>query len=240
FKLPVGFIMSLVGRLVQGPRLTGQIHRDCGQRIITVRLAGRRRNRSWQIVDPALSAEAGKEAWRSASALAHELACRIFTELTTDGNVQWEALSKFAEGVRAYRRGRRTANRRLLSLREAERRLIESLGEDPNFDLAPFNLGVVFTEKAQLDERNQLDAAGSAFEMALQRNTQRWSIHYALAKTNHDRAVVAFGNEAQESGLLYLSKTMDACMRALALCPDIAARAKILALTALTHWWRGW
>jgi hypothetical protein len=151
FKFPVGIVLNLIGRLVQGPRLAGQIHRDGDQRIVTVSLTGHRGELSWRIADAPSARDRDTPRWRPGADLAHELACRIFAEVTMDGAVGWQPLTKFVAGVGAYRQSLRTPKHRTEHLREAEHRLIEALAEDPHFDLAYYNLGVVHTE----DRREQ-------------------------------------------------------------------------------------
>jgi tetratricopeptide (TPR) repeat protein len=232
-KLPVGFVMGLVGRLVRGPQITGQIVRDGGTRIVTARITGRLGERAWRIVDPARGGELDKEIWGPAAELADELGCRVFADLALGPTARWEALQKFAAGVRAYRRSLRRPAERSQSLREAEHRLIDALAQDPGFDLAHYNLGVVYAAL------NQPDAAASAFERALEQNARRWSTHYALAVTNIERGMAALQRGEIEPGKLYLSKTVDHCERARRLAPDHGAVAQVLVINTLVFWWRG-
>jgi len=167
FRIPVGIIMGLVGRLVQGPRLVGQIHIDGEERIVTVQMLGNRGDRSWRLSERRQPNEAGKPGWQPAAALAADLATRIFAEQALEGAVRWQALAKFIEGLDAYRLSLRTGKQNKLHLHDAERRLIEAVAEDARFDLAYYNLGVVYTELGQLD------AAGAAFAQAIEVNNRR-------------------------------------------------------------------
>jgi tetratricopeptide (TPR) repeat protein len=214
--------MGLINRLVQGPTLSGQLHRDGACRVLTVRLAGRLGNRSWRIEDRAVRTDGADATWRPAAELADEVAYRVFTELTIGRSVRWEALREFAAGVRAYRRSLNLARERRLNLREAERKLIAAHAEDQHFDLAYYNLGVVYTELGELD------AAASAFEHARDQNPARWSTHYALAVTHLQRAQAAFNANRSETALLQLSNARDHCEEARRLAPDAATAAQII------------
>lgn len=233
-QIPVGIILSLVGKLVQGPRITGQLHRDAGQRMITVRLLGSLGDRVWSVVDPALVVQADKAVWRSVAEVAHDLACRLFAELAMDHSVTWQALSQFVAGVRAYRRSLQTPKQRKLNLKEAEHRLLQARSEDPNFDLAEYNLGVVY------NELGRLEAAGTAFTRAAEKDNRRRGTYYALALVNRNLAQQAFQQDEQEAAKLYLSKSIDLCDQALDLAPPPEEAAQILALKAIVLWWRGW
>ena len=243
-QIPVRFVMGLLTRIVQGPRLSGQIHRDGRNRVITLQLAGRLGRRSWRIVEAPLSGEPGQEEWRSASELADEIACRVFTE-TAISQVHWAALQHYALGVQAYRQALAGVADSPVKLRMAEQHLIEAAAADPHFDLAYYNLGVVYTEKGVLNPKTQqavaaaAAAAASAFERALGENRERWSTHYALATVNHARGITAFSSGGTAAGTLYLSAALDHCMQAIRYAPDAGAVAEVLSVTAFVHWWRG-
>ncbi|MEW6428079.1 MAG: hypothetical protein AB1568_08620 [Thermodesulfobacteriota bacterium] len=232
-QIPVGIVMSLIGQLVQGPRLTGQLHRDGVRRLITVRLLGSRGNRSWSLADGGTVAEDGRMEWRPVSEVAGELACRIFAELAFSREVSWPALSRFAAGVRAYRRSLQTPRARRRNLKEAERCLIQAHTEDPSFDLAFYNLGVVY------NELGKLEAADVAFTQAIRVNNRRRGSYYALALINNLLARHAFAREEHEAAKLHLSKAIDLCDQASAMGPDAEEAAHILSLKAIVLWWRG-
>ena len=232
-EVPVGIILNLVGQLVQGPRLTGQLHHDGQHRIITLRLTGSRVNRSWIVTDQALTFQADKETWRMAAEVAHQLACRLFVELAMSRSVTWEALSQFVAGVRAYRRSMQTPNQRKLNRKEAEHMLIQALVEDPGFDLAYYNLGVVYLELGKPE------TARAAFALAMEKNNQRKGTYYALALVDNLLAQQAFKRNQDEAAKLHHSRALDLCDQALDLSPPPAEAANILSLKALVHWWRG-
>lgn len=249
-KLPVGFMVGLIGRLVKGPTLSGHIHRDGASRIITVRLTGNLGNRTWLISEAVQRDASGAEQWMPAAFVANSVAHRVFTELSIGPTVRWEALMKFGDGVRAYRRSLKVARERALNLREAERCLIGAQAEDENFDLAYYNLGIVYTELAGLNREKatadptayagMLDAAASAFERARQKDPNRWCTQFALATTSLQQATQAFEGDRRQAALLYLATTLDYYTEALRCAPDNAARAQTISVATLVHWWRGW
>lgn len=249
-KLPVGVVVGLIGRLVRGPTLTGHIHRDGPDRIVTVRLAGSLGSRTWLITERVQHDEKGAESWKPALELADGVAHRVFTELSIGPTVRWEALAEFSRGVRAYRTSLRIARERLLNLRVAERRLIAAQGEDENFDLAYYNLGIVYTELAAIDRAkrgqldpaygNMLDAAVSAFEQAREKGPSRWCTKYALAHTSLRQAIDAFNVDRPQAALLHLSTALDFGNDALRCAPDNAARAQTISVIAGAAWWRAW
>lgn len=237
-RVPLGTILGLLGRVVQGPGLTAQIHRDGDRRIVTARLSRRGGDRTFRIVDAALSGEGDKVVWRPARDLARELACRVFTCVAMDGRVAWRALDGFAAGVGAYRDSLRDPQSRALQRREAEHRLLETIAEDPRFDLAYYDLGVVYTEQ------ERLDSAAVAFTRAVGERglAGRWSAHYALALNSHRLAQQAYDAAPSQApaAALHLSRALDHCERARQVANDPGAVAQILSLKAAVLWWRAW
>lgn len=232
-RLPVGVVTALLGRLVQGPTLRGQIHRDGETRVLTIRLAGRLGNRSWRITDRALEAEAGKERWRSAVDLADDVAYRVFTEIAMGSSVRWEAFARFTEGVQAYHRSLRVSNERHSSLRTAERKLIAAQGADARFDLAFYNLGVVYTALGELA------GAASAYEQARSLNVTSWRSYHALAVTNLQRAILSFQSDKRAAALLQISRCLDHAREAIRLAPDAPSRTQDYNVVSAAFWWRG-
>jgi tetratricopeptide (TPR) repeat protein len=233
-EIPVGIILGLIGRLVQGPRIVGRVHRDGLQRVITVRLVGSLGTRVWILPDSALASESDQVRWRPAADVASDLACRLFAELAMDRPVTWQALSQFVGGVRAYRRSLQTPKQQKLNLKEAEHRLLQAQADDPAFDLAFYNLGVVY------NEQGKPEAALTAFTRAAEKNPQRAGTQYALALINFDLAKMAIGRDEGEAATLYLSQAIQFSDRALELKPPREQLIGILALKSLVYWWRAW
>ncbi|HVB23232.1 MAG TPA: tetratricopeptide repeat protein [Ktedonobacteraceae bacterium] len=182
-EIPVGTLLALLGRFVQGPRIIGSLHKDNDNFILTAQRVGGRPAYSWRVDSvPSACTENGTK--KSIDEMIHELACRIFTDLSLSGTVRWKAAKSFSEGLRFYRDCLRTSKERALKLRQAERKFIETLEEDKDFVLAHYNLGVVYMELGQVDdaiETGQLEAAEEAFNEAISHNPGSWIAYYALA-----------------------------------------------------------
>jgi len=179
-KIPVGTLLSLIGRFVQGPRILGSLHNDGRKFILTAQSVGGRNSFEWrvdQVLPPGQSTETLSP---DLASMVQELACRIFTDLALGGSVRWEATDAFSEGLREYRECLHIPKERSAHLKRAEKKFIETLAEDIRFDLAYYNLGVVYTE---LDHTM---AAEAAFEKAIIQSPNSWEAYYALALSRYD------------------------------------------------------
>ena len=185
-KIPVGTLMSLIGRIVQGPRILGSLHRDNDKLILTAQNNGGKSSKSWR-VDYAVPADQSTQPGNDyLTDMVEELACRMFTDLALSGSVRWRATASFCEGLRAYRDCLRTPKARRLNLEQAEKNFIETLSEDQKFNLAYYNLGVVYTELGQMD------AAENAFKNAIDQDPAYWNGFYALALHRYQVAMQAY------------------------------------------------
>jgi len=228
FKVPVGIVLSLVGRIVQGPRVAGELYRDGAARVVTIRVGRAGGERVLFLVDAPEQVDGENIVWRRARDLARDLACQLFTTLALDDGVNWRALASFAAGVRAYRESLRMPESRKLQLKTAERCLIDAIAQDPRFDLASYT------------ELDQLEAAGVAFTRAVNSGTPRWSVFYALALVSHFRAQQDFERALVEAGKVRLATALEYCEQALALADDSGAQAQVLNLRSAVLWWRAW
>jgi len=173
-QIPVGTLMSLVGRLVQGPRILGSLHKDKDVLILTAQRVGDQTAYSWRVDRKLLSSTAAQNTY-NLDDMVDELAYRIFTDLALSGSVRWRATSTFSEGLRFYRDCLRTPKDRKVKLKQAEKKFIETLAEDREFATANYNLGVLYME---LD---QVQAAEEAFLRAISQDPGSWRNYYALA-----------------------------------------------------------
>lgn len=188
-EIPVGTLLALFGRFVQGPRIIGSLHKDNDTLILTAQRIGGKPAYSWR-VDSLPSTGSGNGASKSLDEMAYELACRIFTDLALSGTVRWRAAKSFSEGLLAYRDCLRSGKDRLLNLRQAERKFIETLEEDEDFVLAHYNLGVVYMELGKVDhsmKTGQMEAAEGAFLEAISHDPGSWRAYYALAVCRYQR-----------------------------------------------------
>lgn len=188
-EIPVGTLLALFGRFVQGPRIIGSLHKDNDTLILTAQKMGGKPAYSWR-VDSVSSAGGMHGASKSLDEMVEELACRIFTDLALSGTVRWRAAKAFSDGLLVYRECLRSGKDRLLNLRQAERKFIETLEEDEDFVLAHYNLGVVYMELGKVDgsmRTGQLEAAEETFFEAISHNPGSWLGYYALAVCRYQR-----------------------------------------------------
>ncbi len=185
-KSPVGTLMSLIGRFVQGPRILGSLHNGGGKLILTAQLVGGRNSFEWrvdQVLPPGQSSEPHSP---DLASMVEELACRIFTDLALGGSVRWEATDAFSEGLREYRACLHIPKERRAHLKQAEKKFIETLAEDIRFNLAYYNLGVVYTELKDTMAAKATMAAEAAFEKAIIQSPNSWEAYYALALSRYE------------------------------------------------------
>ena len=200
--IPVGAVLALLGRLVRGPRVIGSVHRTAagGGPTLTAQLVGRGPVLTWRVDHNGATSSSLATAY--GPAMVSEMAVRMFADLNFGGEARWRAVQEFTQYLRLYQDSRRTPRHRGRLLKQAESLLIGAVAEDDGFDLAFYNLGVIYSQLAQeeltaaqasdvvrwrLDvepdqirqERNA--AATLAFNRALDRNRGRWEAHYALA-----------------------------------------------------------
>ena len=177
--IPVGTILNLAGRLAQGPRIVGSLHREGERLILTAQRMGGGKSYSWRVDRFSPVAQSVDQGDHNLDGMVAELACRMFTDLAERGSDSWRAVRAFSNGLRAYRDCLHTPKDRRLKLKRAEREFTEALAEDNNFDLVYYNLGLVYAELGQHK------AAKAAFSEAIARNPKRWEAFYALGRVHH-------------------------------------------------------
>ena len=179
-QLPIGTLASILGRLARGPRLRGTLdHAGAGGMTLRLELVGGARPQHWAV--------AGTEV----DAMLAELAVRVFNDLSLGGTIRWKAIRAFNEYLELL-----SDSHRLTNLRRAEDKLLGAIAEDRRFDLALYNLGVVYslladTERAAAEcsehtspldaYHGRLVAARTAFERASALDRDRTGPVYALA-----------------------------------------------------------
>lgn len=199
FTIPIGFVLSLLGRVARGPRIIGSLHYTdaVGEPTLTAQIVGRGKSQQWRVDAPA-----GAHGFDKAflDPMVTELACRMFNELTLRGSVRWRAIRAFTEYLELYWESHRTPKDRARNLRHAEASLLQAIAEDETFDLAYYNLGVIYSKLAETEHaaaqaseyvtknddpdtayHARLDAALAAFNRAVTLNRDRAEAIYALA-----------------------------------------------------------
>lgn len=200
--IPVGAVLALLGRLVRGPRVLGSVHRTeaGGGPTLTAQIVGRGPVLTWRVDHEVATPAAPVSGY--VPTIVSEMAMRMFTDLNFGGGARWRAVQEFTEYLRFYQECLRTPRHRARLLKEAEGRLINAVAEDDGFDLAFYNLGVIYSQLAQEEltsaqssdvvrwrwdlepeqiREARIAAATSAFARALDSNPGRWEAHYALA-----------------------------------------------------------
>ncbi|TXI29576.1 MAG: hypothetical protein E6Q60_03990 [Nitrosomonas oligotropha] len=215
-KIPINIFLGLVNRFVQGPRISGRILHENGRCIVIAEFSMGRIYRHWRIE------ELSNVQSRSLADLAHELAIRIFTELVFKYPARWTALESLTEGIRVYRRTMRTTKDKKLNLLAAEQHFLKAIAEDNSFDLAFYNLGVVYFALGRFP------AARNAFISSTKHNPQRFDSQYGLIRTLYLEYLDSIRKENAEVRHQGLHLALDHCDRALSLASNAEARAKVL------------
>jgi tetratricopeptide (TPR) repeat protein len=203
-NLPVGFLLGLVGRFARGPRIMGSVHADG---TVTAQVVGPGGGRQWRV-----------EAATAADAVP-ELAARMFNDLTLRSTVRTTAMRSFTEALELYWASHSTPRDRARNLRRAEGKLLQAIAEDERFDLAYYNLGVVYSKLAETEQQAaqaaeyvgpghdpeaahaaRIEAAVTAFDRAVTLNRDRAEAVYALAV--HEFARAAANNADADADLL--------------------------------------
>ncbi|HET9736598.1 MAG TPA: tetratricopeptide repeat protein [Solirubrobacteraceae bacterium] len=219
-NLPVGFLLGLVGRFARGPRIMGSVHPDG---TVTAQVVGPGGGRQWQIETRTEAAEA-----------VPELAARMFNDLTLRSAVRTTAMRSFTSALELYWASHSTPRDRARNLRRAEGKLLEAIAEDERFDLAYYNLGVVWSKLAETEQQAaqaseyvgkghepeaahaaRINAAVAAFDRAVTLNRDNAEAVYALAVHEFARAAATTGETEAD----LLDCVVCRCDRVLALDP---------------------
>ena len=207
-KLPAGALVGLVATLVQGPRLSGSVHRDAaGRLLLLAQLDGHGLNKSWQVAEDPDAPGLGN--------MIRQLAVRAFTDIAQPGSPVWEAVQCYSEGLRLYRRTVRSDHRRDSSLGRAERAFLKAQSHDKKFARCHYNLGIIYRD------RKKFRSAEVAFRQALIENPALVEAAEALAEI-HCRPG---GSRAA---------TIPQALRALGMQPESARSWRLLGLAQST------
>ncbi len=194
--LPIGLVMAMLGRLAQGPRVTGALQlitsqdvegKPTRQVVLTGYYASRQRLASWSVIEPLPEGAASIVQTAAVRGMVEELAARMFADLALGGSTSWQASRRFLSGLRFYRLAHESRQDRVLRLRRAARFFVEALADDEELPLARYNLGVVYGELRDAyqewpaDAENFASAAETSFGREIQRGGSGWEPYYALA-----------------------------------------------------------
>jgi tetratricopeptide (TPR) repeat protein len=157
-----------------------------------------------------------------------ELACRIFTDFVFNPYrkelVRWKATCRFSEGLKAYRDCLRSRLNKKLKLIEAEKKFLETLAEDEQFNMVYYNLGVLY------NEMGRPKSAEIAFLKSIEKTPSRWEAYYALGlnlfeetqkneKINRDIYAGIVPSAIKEDLVKQYEKIIQLCERAIILGP---------------------
>jgi hypothetical protein len=231
--IPLGAAMSLLGRLVQAPRLRGAIHGDEHSIVVTAELVMDGQPYAWRV--PKEGEDAGRAGRTLEGLITDELAYQVFSDLTLQRQARWPATRFWVLALeRMAECQRRQRNRRLL-YNEAESHFRQALAEDERFYLACLNLGIVYRRLAERQpaERGEdyMLAARGVFEWAVRMCPDRWEAYHALAEAHWEKYRMLGTGQPERQGLDGAFEMIAGlCVRALSRKPDRAARARILDL----------
>lgn len=247
-KLSLKPILTFINRVSRGPRVVGSVHltEAGGGPTLTAQLIGKGECITWRIDQPR-EPESPEQRKAFLDTMVRELACRMFSQLTLRGSLRPKAVEAFNEYMQLYDEARRTPRDRAHLLKRAQGELLKAVAEDENFDLAYYNLGVIYmqlshteraaeqetddaTSRARLD-RSELDsarreAARVAFERATSKNPECWEAYYALAVTvfSEIHPEIEIDDLPREGRRCdQLREVIARCDQALAVAPDRAA-----------------
>ena len=199
-KIPIQSISNILSHILGSPKIILDLHHRTENRIsvdkenhdspkektshsgkksewfLTASMSGREGLRTWLVDSPdSLEGDEGERA-RSVEDIVTEMAHRIYTSLQADAtgeSINWRAMWKFNEGLRAYRDCLNTTRKHKYYLSMAEKSLMDAIEEQNSFSLAYYNLGVVYAEL------NKLNASESCFQKAVSFDPQLWEAYYA-------------------------------------------------------------
>ena len=250
--IPVGAVLALLGRLVRGPRILGSVHRTDagGGPTLTAQLVGRGPITTWRVDHRIATPPASAMAY--VPRMVAEMAVRMFTDLSFGDGARWRAVQEFTRYLRSYQECLRAPRHRTRLLKEAEARLIQAVAEDDGFDLAFYNLGVIYSQLAQEEltgaqssdvvrwrwdiepddiRQARITAATMAFTRALDRNPGRWEAHYALAVHRFaSMKALKPGESADPEQADALAEVERLCRRVLELRPQSAYADDLLGM----------
>ena len=208
FKVPLQALSRFAARVVQGPRITGAVMRVEDEVLVVAQMVGGERPESWQV---RADLRASEDAAARSDAVGRELAWRIFTTLGREGRSTWRATAAFCDGMEAYRHYTYATSRerRNLYLARAERRFLDTLAADETYDLAYYNLGVVYSKLGRWDaaERALLRAVehdpSDAAPFHMLARIQYFDRDRPLSAIEHAQRVISCTRDTSEKARAY-------------------------------------
>jgi len=216
-KIPIGLVAALFARMVKSPRILATLHKDNETIILNAQITGWRKPYNWQVVRT--------EKNESMEEMLEELSYRIFNHLYMESTESWSAIKAVGEGLSQYRDSLGAKEDKRRKLKKAERKFMEALSKDPDFDLIYYNLGLVYLE---LEEWG---AAEPTFIKAVENNPERWESYYALALACSKHLNSEQEKFDKEKKCKMYNDIIQRCERAIALKPYAAEAYNQKAIT---------
>jgi tetratricopeptide (TPR) repeat protein len=185
-RVPLGALLAVVGHVLRGRHLTGSLHVEGVRATLTAQMQGGGDSRSWTISRTLPKSPTSESLTIPLDDMIRELAGRVHSDLRWGRATNWPASKSFTEGLEAYAQALVASDDRRTWLRRAEGRFIEASAKDPEFDLAYYNLGIVYRDLGRPN------AADNAFLKALTASPSRLDAYYARAEIKN------LDNESQD------------------------------------------
>ena len=214
-SIPAGAFVTVIGRFVRAPRISGSLRTDGGRLLLAARLSGDGRRGVWRVERDAAGAPPGAASPEALlGEVIGELAARIFADVGLQGTTSWLATRHLAEAIRTYRTARRAQGAGRLLLLEAEQQLLAAVEHDPGAFEIYHNLGVIYTD---LKEYHR---AISAFGRATELDPSRWEAYYGLAQTRY-----LLASAGGTISVRHAEAIVELCRRVLELAPSTSGAA---------------
>lgn len=139
-ELPLGALFGTFGRIVQGPTISGSLHKDGSGTTLIASLTGGGHHGRWCVRSEDLEEEHANED-SALREMIEQMAFRIFTDLINSGSRRWRAVRFHCQGLRFYRDQLNTQLGRTSNLWRSERAFIKALAEDNQFAQNHYDLG---------------------------------------------------------------------------------------------------
>ncbi|MCI0470920.1 MAG: tetratricopeptide repeat protein, partial [Candidatus Aminicenantes bacterium] len=215
-------IFNFFKKLVHGPVISGSVTRkDNENLVLTACLRGGRFKGSWEITVDTLNEYYDPPASENTTQLIQMtdiLVCCIFTDLSRGASPRWQAMKRYTDGLRQYRKTLRTQEKRIENLFNAKDSFVKAVRSDDRFYHCYYNFGIIY------EKLNSRDAAIAAFRKALKAAPENHHCYYRLA-------YLYYGEKNYYEAERYSRK-------ALAICPTDPKYWALLAFIKYYEWSR--
>lgn len=186
-EIPIGAIMGIAAKTVEGPRLTGSLHAEGDQLVLVASITGGGIGGNWSVSTRDLTEPKLHAGTETLVEMTRQMAYRIFTDLEGIhiGSPRWEAVYHYTQGLRAYRNSLRTKWDKNPQLRNAERAFIRALAEDRQFLQCHYNLGIIYNALGIRESACSSFSKASGKDIGTS-NAYLSNVYYAMAQNYSD------------------------------------------------------